>query len=316
MIISTSFLKIQKDKEKFLILDKYADYMHYDVMDGNFTESKTPSLTDFDSKSPKDIHLMVTELKKYIDEYSEMKPQFMTFHVEATDQVLDTINYIKNKNIKVGLALNPETDIKEVIPYLKDIDLVLVMSVHPGKGGQAFIDITDKIEDLYNYRHEHNLNYLIEVDGGVNQDTAKKLSKADILVSGSYITDSDDYFGKISSLKKALGFTLAELMAVIVILSIIGVIVTGVISRNINTSRYETCLTQEKNIIEGAKAWAIDNPDGTSVTLADLQSGGYVEDIKSPMTQKPYSVGTRATLDANGTEVKVTYGDSKEECSK
>ncbi len=317
MLISTSFLKIQEAKDKFLILDKYADYMHYDVMDGNFTESKTPSLTDFESTKPKDIHLMVTKLKEYIDEYSQMQPKFITFHVEATKQVLDTINYIKSKNIKVGLALNPETDIKEITPYLKDVDLVLVMSVHPGKGGQSFIDITDKIDYLDHYRKEHHLNYLIEVDGGINNQTAKKLSKADILVSGSYITDSDNYQKQIRNLKEVFtGFTLAELMAVIVILGIIGVIVTSVISRNINNSRYATCLTQEKNLVEGAKAWAIDNPDGTSVSVSALQSGGYIEDLKSPMTEKPYSLETRVTLSANGTEAEVTYGSSEEICSK
>ncbi len=333
MKISASFLKIQDKEDKILELDKYTDYIHYDVMDGNFTERKTPSLTDFNVEKPKDVHLMVTELKEYIDLYSSLNPLFMTFHVEATDDVMGIIDYIKSKGIKVGLALNPETSVSVVLPYLEYVDLVLVMSVKPGAGGQAFIDITDKIKELDLYRKDNNLSYLIEVDGGINDKTAGLLEKADILVSGSYITDSDNYFDKVNCLRGIFmnkGFTLAELMAVIVILGIIAVIATTTVDRSIKNSRYETCLAQEKNIIEGAKMWATDNASllpstGGSKTLDvknDLQNGStvYVEEgLKSPMTNEEYSNGTSVKISSsNGTsyEYEVIYGNDKENCTK
>lgn len=203
MVVSASFLKIQDNEDKILELDRCADYMHYDVMDGIFTENKTPSLTDFRVSSPKDIHLMVTDVKKYVDIYEKLNPMFMTFHLEV-DNTLELINYIKDKGIKVGVSINPETSISLLIPYLEYIDLVLVMSVHPGKGGQSFIDVTDKIDYLYNYRLEHDLDYLIEVDGGINENTINKVSKVDIAVSGSYITDSNDYENQINKLRGAL----------------------------------------------------------------------------------------------------------------
>ncbi len=334
MKISASFLKIQDKEDKILELDKYTDYMHYDVMDGNFTESKTPSLIGFDVKKPKDVHLMVTELKKYIDLYSSINPLFMTFHVEVTDNVMQYIDYIKSKGIKVGLALNPATSINEIIPYLEYIDMVLVMSVVPGKGGQAFIDVTDKIEKLYSYRKENNLNYLIEVDGGINDKTASLVNKADILVSGSYITDSNDYLDKINKLRSIFmnrGFTLAELMAVIVIIGIIAVITTMTVDRSIKNSRYDTCLAQEKNIIEGAKMWSYDNAgelekldkkEITNITISipKLQNGNYIEDgLKSPMTNEVYSTDTNVTItSSNGTsyDYEVIYGKEEEKCSK
>ncbi len=331
MKISASFLKIQDKEDKILELDKYTDYMHYDVMDGNFTERKTPSLIGFNVRKPKDVHLMVTELKEYIDLYSSINPLFITFHVEATDNVMEYINYIKAKGIKVGLALNPDTSVDEVRPYLEYIDMVLVMSVVPGKGGQAFIDITDKLDELDSYRKDNNLNYLIEVDGGINDKTASLVSKADILVSGSYITDSDDYLGKIDSLRGIFmnkkGFTLAELMGVIVVIGIIAVIATTAVDRSIKNSRSETCFAQEKNIIEGAKTWSYDNASllpgsggSKTISLNELQNGNYVEDgLKSPMTNEVYSNGTVVNItSSNGTSYayKVVYGSEKEKCTK
>lgn len=329
MKVSASFLKIQNEEDKILTLDKYADYMHYDVMDGNFTESKTPSLTHLKLNKPKDVHLMVMNLKYYIDLYSALEPLFITFHVEATNDVLETINYIKSKGIKVGLAFNPATPVDIVIPYLDEVDLVLVMSVVPGKGGQPFIDVTDKIKELISYRKKNNLNFLIEVDGGINDKTIDKVKNVDIVVSGSYITDSGDYSGKIQSLKALFqkGFTLAELMGVIVVLSIIAIVTTITVDRSIKNSRYETCMTQETNLIEGAKMWAIDNASSLpganasrTLPISTLRNGGYIEsDLKSPMTNALYSSGTKVTItSSNGSDYTytVTYGTSSEKCQK
>ena len=205
MKISVSFLQIQNDKEKIEELNNLSDYMHYDIMDGNFTCNQT---LDFETlkqntiniTKPKDVHLMVTDIYNYIDMYSTLNPEFITFHLEIndTDKIIE---YIKDKNIKIGISINPDTDVTKLIPYLEKIDLVLVMSVIPGEGGQTFIDISDKINYLDSYRKENNLNYLIEVDGGINKDTINKISKADIIVVGSYITSSDDYNNKTKELR-------------------------------------------------------------------------------------------------------------------
>ena len=181
---------------------------------------------------------------------------------------------------------------------------------------------------------ENNLNYLIEVDGGINDKTASLVNKADILVSGSYITDSNDYLDKINKLRSIFmnrGFTLAELMAVIVIIGIIAVITTMTVDRSIKNSRYDTCLAQEKNIIEGAKMWSYDNAgelekldkkEITNITISipKLQNGNYIEDgLKSPMTNEVYSTDTNVTItSSNGTsyDYEVIYGKEEEICSK
>lgn len=196
MKLATSFLMIQEDKEKIKEINEYTDYMHYDIMDGIFTENKTIAYDKLleNTKTinkPKDVHLMVSDIKKYVDLYSQINPLYLTFHIEATDNVLETINYIKSKNIKVGLAINPKTALNDLINYLDKIDLVLVMSVKAGAGGQKFIDISDKLSFLTTYRKENNLDYMIEVDGGINPLVIDKVKNADIIVVGSYITNGD-----------------------------------------------------------------------------------------------------------------------------
>ena len=204
--IAGSFLKISDDKEKIDKLNKVVDQIHFDVMDGKFTEKPTLNLDIMKEKLKDitkkiDVHLMVVNIKEYIDKVLKFNPKYITFHIEATDNINYFIKYIKEKKIKVGLAINPETNLEKIFPYLKDIDLVLVMSVHPGQGGQKFIDIEDKINYLYQYRKLNNLSYMIEVDGGINNETIKKIKKADIAVAGSYITDSDDYQKQIKLLR-------------------------------------------------------------------------------------------------------------------
>ena len=208
MKIAASFLDIKgpivDEVTKLSNLD--VDYLHLDVMDGIFVENKTftyeefYNITRFSSK-PKDIHLMVSDVKRYIDEFSNLKPEFITFHYEAVSEVSSVINYIHEKGIKVGMSIKPSTDISEIVDYLDYLDLILVMSVEPGRGGQSFIeDSTKKIEILYNLREKQNFNYLIEVDGGINDKTIKVCDKADIVVVGSYIT-KQNYEEAIKSLR-------------------------------------------------------------------------------------------------------------------
>ena len=199
MKIAASFLDIKEPKiDELRFLDSLdIDYIHLDVMDGIFVENKTYTYEEFYditrlTTKPKDVHLMVSDVKKYIDEFSKMKPDFMTFHYETVSEVGSVINYIKELGIGVGMSIKPSTDVSEIAKYLPYLDLVLVMSVEPGRGGQTFIEESvKKIEQLYTLRESEKYNYQIEVDGGINNETIKKCNKADICVVGSYITKQD-----------------------------------------------------------------------------------------------------------------------------
>lgn len=323
MKLSSSFLMVQDDDKKIKEIDKYTDYMHYDVMDGIFTDNKTICdniLINKHIKSKKDIHLMVEDVIKYVNIYSKINPEFITFHLEVLKE--GYIEYIKNKNIKVGIALNPSTDIKDIIPYLDKIDLVLVMSVKAGKGGQDFIDISDKIEFLNKYRKENNLNYLIEVDGGINPSTINKVKKADIVVVGSFITNGN-IKERINEIRKN-AFTLAELMGVIVILGVLALIVTTAVDKNITNSRYSTCLTQVKTIEEAAKMYVTDYPSklptggSIKIDLEELINKGYLDkDIKSPMTKGNYNtLGAYVEIAGNKSYTYKVYLNKEDECHK
>ena len=195
MRLSVSILNL-KEKSNIKKIESHSpDFIHIDVMDGIFVDNiacKYNDIKDYLSDYSYDVHLMVKDVKSYIDEYKNINPKYITFHVE-TDNVIENINYLKKLGIKVGLAINPDTDIKELYPYLDKIDLVLVMSVKPGKGGQEFLTSSiDRINTLYDYRKDHNLNYKISVDGGINDSTINFVKKSDIVVSGSYIVNNPD----------------------------------------------------------------------------------------------------------------------------
>lgn len=205
-MISVSILGIKEDiKNNINKLDRTnIDYFHVDVMDGIFVQNKTEDIIDIlsETKSKKDVHLMVKDIKKYIDLYSKLNPTYITFHFEATQNPKEIIEYLKKKNIKIGLSIKPNTDVEQIKELLSEIDLVLVMSVEPGKGGQQFIEnSTNKINKLYELRNQNNYNYIIEVDGGINNITKDKVKNADILVVGSYITNSENYEEQIQKLK-------------------------------------------------------------------------------------------------------------------
>lgn len=217
MEVSTSILNVQEENSIqtfYRIETAHTNYFHIDVMDGEFVENNTVDLMKKYSDNiknisniPLDVHLMVNDVKKYIDIFSACSPRIISFHIEATEskeKTIDTINYIKQENCMVGLAVNPETDIDRIYDFLPLIHNILIMSVHPGKGGQTFIEKTyEKIEKLKEYIEENNLENLIEVDGGINLENVKQVKDAgaDIVVAGNAIINSKDYLYTIRQLK-------------------------------------------------------------------------------------------------------------------
>ena len=206
MKISTSILSIKENKIENIkkIGNTSTDYIHLDIMDGLFVPNKVDFINELDvileTKKLIDIHLMVEDVENYIEKYKIFNPSYITFHLEVDKDVMYLINKIK-KICKVGISIKPNTNIETLIPYLDVIDLVLIMSVEPGKGGQTFINSSvEKIEKLYEIREKNNYSFKIEVDGGVNFETIKNISKCDIAVVGSYITSSNDYEKQIRNL--------------------------------------------------------------------------------------------------------------------
>ena len=172
-----------------------ADMIHVDVMDGHFVPNLTvgpPVINTLRkyTKLPFDVHLMISPVHKYIKDYAEAGANIITIHPEATDNLQESIKHIKNFGKKVGVSLNPNTQIDIIEKLLVEINLVLIMSVHPGFAGQKFIpNVLDKIKELKKIKDEKNLNFDIEVDGGINFDNSKLVinAGANILVSGTTI---------------------------------------------------------------------------------------------------------------------------------
>ena len=193
-MISVSILNIKDDNDKVISIDNLKpDYIHIDIMDGKFVSNISDMLNLPIMNSKRDVHLMVYDVKNYVDIYKKYNPEYITFHIEAIDNVREMIDYIHSLDIKVGISIKPNTSIDSIIPYLGIIDLVLVMSVEPGKGGQKFIpESEDKINELYTIREKNGYHFLMEVDGGINIESKDNCKNADILVVGSYITMSDN----------------------------------------------------------------------------------------------------------------------------
>lgn len=199
MKLALSVLQIKDEEKLKSIKNLDVDYIHLDIMDGIFVPNKTDDISDIIKTldKPIDVHLMVSDIISYINKYALLNPEFITFHVEAVDNPLEIINYIKSKNIKVGISIKPNTSIDKIKDYLDLVDLVLVMTVEPGYGGQKYLDsVTYKINELKSY----NGNFKIEVDGGINDETIKNVSLCDIVVVGSYITNGD-YETQIKKIK-------------------------------------------------------------------------------------------------------------------
>lgn len=207
MMVSASILSI-KDNLKLSIkeLSKTPiDFIHLDIMDGKFVSNTTYSIDDakkiIDNSKKLDVHLMVNDIEKYVLDFSTLNPEFITFHYEATSNIKYYIDLIKSLSIKVGIAINPETDVRVLDEYLKDIDLVLIMSVKPGAGGQKFIPSSiDKVKYLMEMKRDNNYSYLVSIDGGVNSDTIKDIN-TDIVVVGSFLTNGN-YMDNYNKLKE------------------------------------------------------------------------------------------------------------------
>lgn len=210
MKIAASYLSIKEDLKENIskLTDSNIDYLHVDVMDGKFVENKTLDYQQIENivndKKPLDVHLMVEDVKDYIDLYKNLNPYFITFHYEINYDIMSLVMYLKENNIKVGLSINPDTKVECIIPYLPFIDLVLVMSVVPGKGGQKFIENSiEKINKLIELRDKFNYEYLVEVDGGINDKTISLVKNVDIAVVGSYITNGD-YQERLKNIKEKI----------------------------------------------------------------------------------------------------------------
>lgn len=207
MLVSVSFLK-NKNGERQTIIDidkSNADYIHVDIMDGKFVDNKNftyEEIKDYfkDINKPLDIHLMVEDAMSYIKEFINLKPEFLTFHVESNANIKECIDFIHKNNVKAGIAINPNTRVYNILPYINDIDLTLVMGVNPGYGGQEFNkEVLKKINELKALQVKYN--YIINVDGGINGETIKDIN-SDMVVSGFYVVSQDDYNERINILKK------------------------------------------------------------------------------------------------------------------
>ena len=211
MKLSVSYLNVKKKHipEIISMLDKTnVDYIHIDVMDGKYVKNKANLYSSVKrlgeyTRKRFDIHFMVRKPLKMIDDYASLNAYCMTFHIDIKSDLNKVIDKCHNYGIKVGLAINPDQDIEILEPYIDKIDLVLIMSVVPGLPGQKLIDdVIPKIKELKEKIKKEKRDILISVDGGVNLDNKKLLCDADILVSGSFVTNSSNYEEVIDELRK------------------------------------------------------------------------------------------------------------------
>ena len=198
-LLSANFYNLENDLN--ILYEENIKYLHLDVMDGTFVPNISMGIPVIASikkntrdKFILDTHLMIEKPERYIDNFKDVGSDIITFHREASEDYLKLIDYIKSNGIKAGISISPNTGVEAINDALDKVDLVLIMSVHPGFGGQKFIDnALDKIKMLKDIKLKKNYNYLIEVDGGVYVENAKKVIDAgcDLIVSGSGVFKGD-----------------------------------------------------------------------------------------------------------------------------
>ena len=206
-ILAADFANLSKECEE--IDESNADWFHLDVMDGVFVPNISFGMPIVKSirkmtKKPLDVHLMITKPERYIDKFIELGSNILTVHVEATNKLNKIIDKTHQSNIKSGIAINPDTPISKIEDYINDVDLICLMGVHAGFGGQKFIEKTyRRLEKLKNLISSRNSSAIIEIDGGVNETNFEMLKSlgADVLVAGSFIFKSTDYNKAIDLLK-------------------------------------------------------------------------------------------------------------------
>ena len=213
MLISPSILSVKKEdylKVFKTFTDNGITMIHLDVMDGKFVLNTTYDANEVEKINKQtnailDTHLMINTPETEIMSYILAGSDIITFHYEACKNIKETIKLIKDHGIKCGISVKPNTNINVLDPYLKDLDLVLVMSVEPGFGGQKFMpSALDKIKYLKDIKDKHNFHYLIEVDGGINVNTAKLVKDAgcDVIVVGTYLMNSEKFHECYEELKR------------------------------------------------------------------------------------------------------------------
>jgi ribulose-phosphate 3-epimerase len=205
-ILSADFANLQKEVQD--LIDAGTQWIHVDVMDGHFVPNLTigapvvKSLRKID-QAYLDCHLMIEEPEKYIDDFIKAGADNITLHIESQGDMNEMIQKIHDAGVKAGITLRPATPLSDIEMYLDKVDLVLVMTVNPGFGGQSFMeDQVEKVNDLAKLREENSYSYQIQVDGGVSDKTKAYLSQADVLVAGSFIFKHKDGYKKAIELLK------------------------------------------------------------------------------------------------------------------
>ncbi|MGE0974210.1 ribulose-phosphate 3-epimerase [Staphylococcus cohnii] len=206
-LLSTDFLQLQEELKA--LEDAGVDGVHFDVMDGQFVPNISIGLPILEAVRkgtdlPIDVHLMIEEPEKYVELFATQGADMISVHVEATPHIHRVIQQIKKANVQAGVVINPGTSVDAIIPVLKMVDYVLVMTVNPGFGGQTFIqESIDKLDQLDKMKKELNLSFEIEVDGGINDETVSTVVEhgATMLVAGSYFFKQKDYKQVTQTLK-------------------------------------------------------------------------------------------------------------------
>ncbi|SEK83926.1 ribulose-phosphate 3-epimerase [Carnobacterium iners] len=209
-ILSADFANLERDIR--LVEEGGADYIHVDVMDGHFVPNLTFGANIVSAirpitKLPLDCHLMIENPENFIEDFAKAGADIITVHVESTPHIHRAIQLIKNQGVKAGVVINPGTAVESIMPILSEVDMVLVMTVNPGFGGQSFIKETvSKIASLYRLKKDKGYHFEIEVDGGISPETAKicKDAGANVFVAGSYIYGAKNPVERLMTLKDAV----------------------------------------------------------------------------------------------------------------